>query len=222
MASGSVVVRLAFVMAFLVGAGSQAQGTEPPPATGTSAPTPEPVARPSSVQWQLIVGGLTSLDGYSSLGHQGGLLGAGWEYPGLRFRFQFLAGLPDKLKDERTQVNLEQYTFGFWLDHSVKRSGPWRWGVGGGAGVLVFARTVFPLFRGVSTPKPRLVPALLVGPDTSVRYRLSRLFALEGTAALDVVAGRPVIGYINEDDFLPLHRGWAVQPRLSVSFMLLR
>ncbi|MCP3139355.1 hypothetical protein [Pyxidicoccus xibeiensis] len=201
-------------MALLVGAGSRAQDTQ-------ALPLAEPAAQRSSVQWQLMVGGLSALDGYSDLGHQGIYLGAGWEFPGLRFRFQFLAGLPNRLRDERTEVNLEQYTFGFWLDQAVMRSGAWRWGVGGGAGVLVFARSVEPLFRGVDAAKPRLVPALLVGPDTSVRYRLSRLVAVEGTVALDVVLGRPVIGYVNEQGFLPLHSGWAVQPRLGLAFMIL-
>ncbi len=204
-------------MSLLVGSGSLAQEPVPPPA-------PAPAAAPeqrSSVQWQLMVGGLASLDGYTSAGHQGLLLGSGWEFPALRLRFQFLAGLPNTLIDSRTEVKLEQYTFGIWLDTPVLKSGAWRWGVGAGAGLHVFARSSFPLFQGVRPANPRLVPALLTGPETSVRWKFARRFALEGMASADVVLGRPILGYVDENGFAPLHRGWAVQPRLSVAFVIL-
>lgn len=199
-------------MVILVGADSLAQ--EP-------APQPAPTEERSSVQWQLMVGGLASLDGYTSGGHQGLLLGAGWEFPALRLRFQFLAGLPNTLIDPRTEVKLEQYTFGMWLDTPVLESGAWRWAVGAGAGVHVFARSTFPLFQGVRPASPRFIPALLTGPETSVRWHFARRFALEGMASVDAVIGRPVLGYVNEAGFSPLHRGWPVQPRLSVAFMIL-
>jgi hypothetical protein len=222
MASGSGWLRLGFVVALLVGPASLAEDTPPPPVTDVPAAPHDPQAvSGSSVQWQLIAGAQAALDGYSSSGHQGLLLGAGWEFPVLRFRFQFLAGMPDDIFDARTQVKLEQYTFGFWLDGAVLRTRKLRWGVGAGAGVLVFARSTFPLFGGVRPAKPRFIPALLTGPDTSVRWRLSRLFAVEATAALDVVAGRPILGYVNDDGFVPLHEGWAVQPRLTLAFMVL-
>lgn len=205
-------------MAFLVGSGAGAEETPPPqqPPSQAAAPT-------SSVQWQLLVGAQAALDGYSPTGHQGLLLGAGWEYPSLRLRFLFLAGVPDNLYTDRIHVRLEQYTFGFWLDTPVLESGPLRWGVGAGAGLLVFARSSFALFRGVEPANPRFIPSLLTGPDTSVRWRLSRLFAVEGTAALDVVLGRPILGYEdrNGENFTPLHRGWALQPRVTVAFMIL-
>ena len=212
MASGNGLLRLAVVAVVLAGSVSLAQ--EPVPA-------PPPEQPRSSVQWQLMVGGLSALDGYTSAGHQGLLLGAGWEFPSLRLRFQFLAGLPNTLVDSRTEVNLEQYTFGFWLDTPLLRSGAWRWGVGAGAGVHVFARSTLPLFQGVRPANPRFVPALLTGPETSVRWRFSRLFAVEGTVSVDAVLGRPVLGYVDQNGFSPLHRGWAVQPRLSVAFMVL-
>ena len=221
MASGSVLFRLGFVVALLVGSASLAE--QPPPTPVTESPEGPPAAAEarSSVQWQLMVGGLASLDGYTPTGHQGLLLGSGWEFPLLRFRFQFLAGLPDTILDDRTRVKLEQYTFGFWLDAAVHRTQRLRWGVGLGAGALIFARSSFPLFRGVRAANPRFIPALLTGPDTSVRWRLSRLLAVEGTAAMDVVFGRPILGYVDDTGFQPLHRGWAVQPRVSVALVVL-
>jgi hypothetical protein len=222
MASGTRWLRLVGVVAILVGSGSRAEETPPPPVKDAPT-TPEAAPEGSSVQWQLMVGAQAALDGYTSTGHQGLLLGSGWEGQFLRLRFQFLAGVPDNIYDERTQVRLEQYTFGFWLDTPVLRSGPLRWGVGAGAGLLVFARTTFALFRGVEATSPRFIPSLLAGPDTSVRWLLSRRFAVEGTAAMDVVMGRPTLGYVdrNRENFVPLHQGWAVQPRLTVAFMIL-
>lgn len=221
MASGSGWLRLGFVVALLVGSASWAE--EPPTPAVMDAPAAPPAtdAPRSSVQWQLMVGGLAALDGYSPAGHQGFLLGSGWEFSLLRFRFQFMAGLRDDIFDARTRVRLEQYTFGFWLDAAVLRTQRLRWGVGLGTALRVFARSSFPLFGGVQVPAPRLVPALLTGPDTSVRWGLSRRFALEGTASMDVVFGRPILGYVDNNGFMPLHEGWAVQPRLSVAFLIL-
>ena len=199
-------------MALLVGSAALAQEPAPPPAA------PE---QRSSVQWQLMVGGLATLDGYAPAGHMGLLLGSGWEFPALRFRFQFLAGTPNSIVDSRTEVKLEQYTFGIWLDTPVLESGAWRWGVGAGAGIHVFGRSTFALFQGVRPANPRFVPSLLTGPDTSVRWRFARRFALEGTAAMDIVFGRPILGYVEDTGFVPLHRGWPVRPRVSLAFMIL-
>ncbi|WP_246357663.1 hypothetical protein [Pyxidicoccus fallax] len=200
------------MLALLVGTGSRAQAQTPPPAA------PEPR---SSVQWQLMVGGLASLDGYTSAGYQGLVLAAGWEFPSWRLRFQFLAGQPNTLVDERTEVQFGQYTFGLWLDTPLLQSPGWRWAVGAGAGLHVFSRSTFPLFRGVRPEDPRLIPALLTGPETSLRWRFARRFAVEGTASVDVVVGRPILGYVTNNGFEPLHRGWPVRPRLAVSFLVL-
>lgn len=217
MASGTVLLRIGWMMALLVGSGARAQA----PANPQPAPAPQAPARRSSVQWQLMVGGLASLDGYTSAGHQGLLLGSGWEFPALRFRFQFLAGLPSSIVDLRTEVRLEQYTFGLWLDTPLLDSSEWRWAVGAGAGIHVFARSTEPLFRGVRPANPRFVPALLTGPETSLRWRFARRFAVEGTASMDIVVGRPILGYSINSDFTPIQRGWPVRPRLSATFVIL-
>ncbi|QSQ22697.1 hypothetical protein JY651_47640 [Pyxidicoccus parkwayensis] len=223
MATGIRWLRLGWVMALLVGSGAWAEEPRPatPPADAPMAPQSE--SQGSSAQWELMAGAQAALDGYASTGHQGLLLGMGWEYPSVRLRFLFLAGVPDNIYDTLTHVKLEQYTFGFWLDTPVLRSGPVRWGVGAGAGLLVFARSSFSLARNVVPANPRFVPTLLTGPDTSVRWRLSRLFAVETTAAVDFVVGRPILGYEDSSSggFVPQHRGWLVQPRLTVAFLIL-
>ncbi|HZI10014.1 MAG TPA: hypothetical protein VE153_06435, partial [Myxococcus sp.] len=175
----------------------------------------------SSVQWQLMAGGMSVLDGYDSLGHQGLLLASGWEFPSWRLRFQFLAGLPTLFQqDPRFEVRLWQYTVGMGFDLPVYRSGPLRWAVGGGVGLLVFARSSFSLSGGVAADNPRILPSLLVGPDTSVRWQLSRIFAAEATFALDVVAGRPILGLAENNSFQAFARGSAVRPRLGLVLMI--
>ncbi|NVI99518.1 hypothetical protein HV824_15510 [Myxococcus sp. AM009] len=216
MASGTVLLRLGVLGGLLAGSGSQA-------AEATEAPRAEEAPEAyesSSVQWQLLVGGLTSLDGYASTGYQGWLLGAGWEFPRLRIRFQYLAGLPSSMVDTRTEVKLEQYVFGFWLDTPVLRSGEWRWSVGAGAGFLLFGRTAFARVGGLDTAGPRFLPAFLTGPDTSLRWRFSRYLAVEGSLAMDVAFGRPLIGFQGPQGFEPLYEGWAIRPRLSVALMV--
>ncbi|QDE93090.1 hypothetical protein BHS06_31200 [Myxococcus xanthus] len=216
MASGTVLLRLGVLGGLLAGSASLAADTADVPRAEAAPVVPES----SSVQWQLLAGGLASLDGYASTGYQGWLLGAGWEFPRLRFRFQFLAGLPSSMVETRTEVKLEQYVFGFWLDTPVLRSGAWRWSAGAGAGFLLFGRTAFARVGGLDTAGPRFVPALLTGPDTSLRWRFSKYFAVEGSLAMDVVFGRPLIGFQGAQGFEPLYEGWAVRPRLSVAMMV--
>ncbi|WP_426755102.1 hypothetical protein [Myxococcus sp. Y35] len=216
MASGTVLLRLGVLAGLLAGSTALAEDAVDAPRAADAPRTYET----SSVQWQLLAGGLASLDGYTSGGYQGWLLGSGWELPRLRFRFQFLAGRPTSLVDERTEVKLEQYVFGLWLDTPLLRSGAWRWGVGAGAGILVFARTAYARLGGVEPANPRFIPALLTGPDTSLRWRFSQYFAVEGSLAMDFVVGRPILGFLASQGFEPLREGWAVRPRLSVALVI--
>jgi hypothetical protein len=200
-------------MAWLWGSGALAQEAPPPP----------PPQQGSSVQWQLIAGGVSVLDGYDSLGHQGLLLGSGWEFPSWRLRFQFMAGLPTEFTDDRRfTVRLWQYTLGLWADIPVYRSGPLRWAVGAGGGLLAFARSSYATAQtsGVDASNPRILPALLVGPDTTVRWKLARYFSVEATFALDVVAGRPILGIAERDNFQVITRGSVLRPRLGLALMI--
>lgn len=173
------------------------------------------------MQWQLMAGGMSVLDGYDSLGHQGLLLASGWEFPSWRLRFHFMAGLPTLFQqDPRFEVRLWQYTVGMGVDVPVYTSGPLRWAVGAGAGLLVFARSSFSFSGGVDADNPRFVPSLLAGPETSVRWQLSRILAAEATFALDVVAGRPILGFAENNSFQTIARGSAVRPRLSLVLMI--
>lgn len=200
-------------MVWLWCSGALAQEAVPPP----------PPAQGSSVQWQLIAGGVSVLDGYDSLGHQGMLLGSGWEFPSWRLRFQFMAGLPTVFQDDRRfEVRLWQYTLGMWADFPVYRSGSLRWSVGGGAGLLVFARSSYATSPtgGVAASNPRILPALLVGPDTTVRWKFSRILSAEATFALDAVAGRPILRVAERDTFDVITPGSVLRPRLSLALLV--
>ncbi|NVJ25706.1 FAD-binding oxidoreductase [Myxococcus sp. AM011] len=174
-----------------------------------------------SLRWQVMVGGVMTLDGYESSGHQGLLLASGWEFRTLRIRLQVLAGLEKKLPDGRTDVKLEQYAGGLWLDTPLIEAGNLRWGVGAGLGLLIFGRSTESYFGGIIAAKPRFVPALLAGPDTSLRWRFSQLVAMEATVAADAVFGRPRLGYSEDGNFVPRNEGWAVRPRFALALVLL-
>ncbi|MCP3100583.1 hypothetical protein LZ198_17065 [Myxococcus sp. K15C18031901] len=182
---------------------------------------PPAARRTSTVHWQLLVGGVTAWDGYAGSGHRAILLASGWELRWVRIRLQFLAGLPSKLRDSRTVVHLQQYTAGLWADVPLLEAGAFRWGLGAGVGVHVFDRSTDPLFQGIEATQPRFTPALLVGPDTSFRWRFARMAAVEVGVALDTVVGRPVLGYSENGIFVPRNTGQAVRPRLGVSLVVL-
>ncbi len=216
MATGTGWLRLGVLGGLLAGsasfaadAGDAPRARERPPAYDTQ-----------SVQWQLLAGGLASLDGYSTLGYQGWMIGSGWEFPRLRFRFQFMAGLPRRLVDDRTEVRLEQYALSFGLDTPLLSYGAWRWSVGAGAGLLVFMRSAYARVGGVDPAGPRILPALMAGPDTSLRWRFSRYFGVEGSLAMDIVVGRPIFGFVDSNGFDPLREGWAIRPRLNVALVV--
>ena len=216
MATGTGWLRLGVLGGLLAGSASFAEDVADAPRARERPPAYET----ESVQWQLLAGGMASLDGYSTLGYQGWMLGAGWEFPRLRFRFQFMADIPRNLVDDRTEVRLEQYSLGFRLDTPLLRSGEWRWSVGAGAGLLVFLRSAYALVGGVDPAGPRIHPALMAGPDTSLRWRFSRYLGVEGALAMDFVVGRPIFGFVDANGFDPLREGWVVRPRLNVTLVV--
>ncbi|MFY1828899.1 hypothetical protein ACN47A_23470 [Myxococcus fulvus] len=174
-----------------------------------------------SLRWQVMVGGLAALDGYTDSGHQGLLIGSGWEFPSARLRLLLSLSLARMLPDGRTDVKLEQYSGGLWLDFPLLELGSLRWGLGAGAGLLLFGRSTESYFQGIQAAKPRFIPALLVGPDTSLRWSFSRLLAVELSVAADAAVGRPELGYSENGNFVPRNQGWAVRPRASLALVLL-
>ncbi|NTX34307.1 hypothetical protein HUA78_07650 [Myxococcus sp. CA033] len=173
------------------------------------------------LRWQVMVGGMVTLDGYERSGHRGLLLASGWEFRRVRLRLQVLAGLEAKLPDGRTDVKLEQYAGGLWVDTPLLEVGSLRWGVGAGVGVLIFGRSTESYFLGIEAAKPRFIPALLAGPDTSLRWRFSQWMGVEATVAADGVLGRPRLGYSEDGNFVPRNEGWAVRPRFALALVLL-
>nr|WP_232293455.1 hypothetical protein [Stigmatella aurantiaca] len=191
----------------------------PPVSEAPAAPVVPPPSPPSPLPgpWQLALGGLASLDGYGSGGYQGVLLGAGREAGRLRLRLQLTVGLPATLEDGRTRVALSQLGSTLWADATLVAAGRWRWALGGGVGLMTFARRTESLVPEVEATPSRRVWALVTGPETSVRWQLARRFALEVAVAAEGVWGRPVLGYIQEGEFVKHRDGWSVRPRLGVT-----
>ncbi|SEU09607.1 hypothetical protein [Stigmatella erecta] len=182
---------------------------------------PEPPAPVASVApsgpWQLAVGAQAALDGYGMGGTQGVVLGAGHEGDWLRVRLQLFVGLPAAREDGRTRVGLRQQGGGVWGDATLAATPRWRWALGGGVGVVSFSRDTEARVPEVEATPSRTVFALAVGPESSLRWRMSRAFALEAAVAAEVLGGRPVLGYLEAGEFVTHSEGWAVRPRLSVT-----
>jgi hypothetical protein len=188
---------------------------EPP----VSVPTPAPVSAPRS-PWQLAVGAQAALDGYGMGGLQGGVLGAGWEQGGWRVRLQLFVGLPAEREDGRTRVALRQQGGGVWADATLASTERWRWALGGGVGAVRFSRHTEAQVPEVEATPSRQVFALATGPESSLRWRLSRRVALEAAVAAEALWGRPVLGYLEAGEFVTHSDGWSVRPRLSVTGVL--
>ncbi|WP_342376526.1 hypothetical protein NVS55_35135 [Myxococcus stipitatus] len=165
------------------------------------------------LRWQVLVGGMAVLDGYASEGHQGLLLGSGWEFRPVRVRFQVLAGLGASLDDGRTQVELAQYAAGLWVDMPLLDTGSLRWGLGAGVGGLLFTRKTESRFKLIQAAQPGVTPAVLAGPEMSLRWRFSRRVGVEAFVAADAVMGRPLLGYSEDGNFVMRNKGWGVRPR---------
>ncbi|MFP2924668.1 hypothetical protein ACLESO_05510 [Pyxidicoccus sp. 3LG] len=168
----------------------------------------------------LAVGAHASLDGYAKGGHQGLLLGAGWEGPSLRFRLQVLAGLPARLRDERTQVTLGQYSAALWADLPVASTGALELSAGLGAGVVGFSRRTEALAPEVDAEPSRIIPALLVGPELSARWNAGSRLAFEASFAGELLLGRPALGYAVDGNLVSRGDGWAVRPRVGLALVL--
>ncbi|QSQ12834.1 hypothetical protein [Myxococcus landrumensis] len=191
----------------------------PPPVREDLPLPPELWAMPPAAEddtplrWQVLVGGMAVLDGYSSSGHQGLWIGSGWEFRPVRVRFHVLAGLGESLADGRTRVQLDQYAAGLWVDTPLLDTETFRWGLGAGVGALVFSRTTESQFKRIQAARPSLTPAMLVGPEMSLRWRFSRRVGVEAFLGADAVMGRPLLGYSEDGNFVMRNEGWGVRPR---------
>lgn len=169
----------------------------------------------------LAVGAHASLDGYARKGHQGLLLGAGWEGRSLRLGVQLLAGLPARLSDEHTRLILGQHAAVLGADVPFGPTGPLGCAAGLEAGAVVFTRRTEALAAEVDAAPPSVMVALLLGPRLSARWRASTRLALEASFSAELLLGRPALGYALDGNFVPRGDGWAVRPRLGLAMVFL-
>ncbi|WP_163997204.1 hypothetical protein [Pyxidicoccus caerfyrddinensis] len=176
---------------------------------------------PPSGHWMLAVGVQAALDGYARSGHQGLLLGAGWEGDSLRLGLQLLAGLPAGLSDERTRLTLGQHAAVLWADVPLVSTGPLACAAGLGAGAVVFTRRTEALAPEVDAAPSSTLLALLLGPRFSARWSLATRLALEASVSAELLLGRPALGYGIDGNFVPRGDGWAVRPRVGLVMVFL-
>ncbi|WP_205525729.1 hypothetical protein [Pyxidicoccus trucidator] len=193
--------------------------------SSVSAPAPERISEASSPaassgdRWMLAVGAQAALDGYTQGGHQGLLLGAGWEGRSLRLGLQFLAGRPARLRDEYTRVSLGQYAATLWADLLLVSTGPLECSAGLGVGAVAFSRGTEALTPEVEAEPSSSMLALLLGPRLSARWSPATRFALEASLSAELLLGRPALGYAIDGNFVPRGDGWAVRPRLGLAMV---
>ncbi len=200
--------------------GQVALGMAPGAATRWSVPPPPAHVERSARRWWLGLGGHAALDGYARSGHQGLALGAGWQPGRPRLRVQLLAGLPARLRDERTEVTLGQYAA------SVCAGLPWALAesldveLGLVTGVVGFTRRTAALAPEVEAAPPGTMLALLMGPEVRARWRLAARFGVETSLSAELLLGRPELRYAIDGNFVSRGDGWAVRPRLMVALVV--
>ncbi|MCY1014904.1 hypothetical protein [Pyxidicoccus sp. MSG2] len=190
-----------------------------PPAPVRTVEAPPPASSPG--QWMLSVGAHAALDGYARRGHQGLLLGAGWEGDSLRLGLQFLAGLPARLSDAHTRLTLGQQGAVLWADVPLASTGPLGCAAGLGAGAVVFTRRTEALAPEVDAAPSSAMLALLLGPRLTARWSPATRLALEASLSAELLLGRPSLGYAIEGNIVPRGDGWAVRPRAGLAMVFL-
>jgi hypothetical protein len=191
---------------------------ESPPVRTVEAPPP-PTA--PAARWMLAVGAHAALDGYTSGGHQGLALGAGWEGRSLRAGLQLLVGLPALLRDAYTRVTLGQSAALLWVDVPLVSTHSLEYAAGLGAGAARFSRRTEALTAELDAEPPGTLLALLLGPRLSARWRAAPRLALEASLSAELLLGRPALGYAIDGNFVPRGDGWGVRPRLAVAVVFL-
>ncbi len=169
--------------------------------------------------WVLAVGWQVAVDGASPRGQQGPQLVAGWEGRRLRARVLLLPSLPAHLSDAYTRVTLSRHALVVGAGVGLKPAERLRLGADFGAGLVGFHRRSVALRPDVVASPTRFTLAAAVSPELSARWSAGPV-ALEMSAAVDVMAGVPTLGYTRGDEFLLRNALWVAQPRLGLALLV--
>lgn len=229
--SAAVVVR-AVLRTLLAGeeAGvslSEALAAEPEVAP-VPVPVPDAAAEPAlpklvgrrvgllvSLGWQVAV------DGQSPPGQHALSLSLGLTVSRILIRLWLSGGLPAGIADEASVVSLSRHGAALGLFGAAVQRERLRLSGGVVLGLCGYYRKTDAVGDGYEATAPRFVPALCTAPQVSLWLRPARRVPLyvELLAGLEIVAGRPRLGYGEGDTFVARGDLWPVQPLFGLSLL---
>ena len=134
-----------------------------------------------------------------------------------------VVGLPLTLADGLTSVDLARHEIGARLDWIPLRRDHLQASLGASAGLVAFARSAAVALSTDIDPAPaQTTLAFHVAPGVAAAWRPLEHAPLwiELSAAADVVAGAPRLGYRRAGQFVPTDSLWPVEPVAALSVVL--
>lgn len=192
----------------------------PPPKREPPASPPPRSTGPNlfvSLGWQ------AAIDGRSPFGQHGLSLSGGVALSRLVLRLWLSGGIPAQLSDANSSVSLSRHGFALGvLGLALKRS-RLRFLGGGLVGMCGYYRTTDTVMADYEAAAPSFVPALCLTPQLELWLRPSAKLPLylEALAGVEVIFGRPRLGYSDVGVFIPRDELWPVQPVLGLSLLYL-
>lgn len=193
----------------------------PAPAPAPSAVEPDrPTRRPGvlvSLGWQ------GAFDGHSPPGQHALSLSMGLTVSRLLIRLWAQGGLPVGIEDGLSRISLSRQGFSLGLLGALVKRERLRLHGGALAGLCGYYRTTDTVAPGYEATPPRFIPALCVTPRIDLWLRPARRVPLyvEIWAGVELVPGRPRLGYDEGGAFSPMGGPWPVQPALGLSLLYL-
>jgi hypothetical protein len=197
-------------------------------------PGPEPVASPPAIaehaeppqrSWSPVAaaGWSAAVTGAREPVQQGLAVSLGVDVGHWHAALDGVLGLPLTLADGRTSVDLARHEIGARLDWIPLRRDNLQASLGASAGLVAFARSAAVALSTDIDPAPaQTTIAFHVAPGVAAAWRPLEHAPLwlELSAAADVVAGAPRLGYRTAGQFVPTDTLWPVEPLAALSVVL--
>ena len=206
----------------------QLEDREPPPAAvAPPPPTPRPAvappARRTQLGWRTAVGWQVAADGASPVGQHGLAARVALERGRAILEFAAWAGIPSRLDDGQTTVELTRHAGGLAAGWVVARGAHLRLVLGAWLGAAAYFRSTAVNVSGLAATPARVTAAFVVGPEARLQWsrRVGKgAIGLELVAGGDAVAGVPELVYQQGTTAVPRSRLWPVQPRGGLNLIV--
>ncbi len=173
--------------------------------------------------WRASVGWQSALDGESTQGAHALAGRLAVERGRVAFAVGAAAGLPSRLDDGRSQVDVTRHALGLATSFALHRSASARVSAGVAVAVAAYYRSTVVVDPSLVATPARTTAAFLAGPEVRLAWlpAIGRgALALELTLGADLVAGAPELVYETGDGVEIRNEFWPVQPRAGLALVV--